>query len=230
MNASRPALNDALRALARADSFVVATLDRLDSLGCSTGNMRTVAEELRDEGVAWRVLSLGGGNVDTSTPMGSMVFTVLAAVVQMEFEMKRERVLDSINRRRAAGSDLGGRQVKISESQLNNSTPPSSPRTFRSRRSRIVRERSTRPRRRRRASPGDLRPRDRSGRRRPGLGSSRPHRTGPLGSGTAPQGLARWMTAWPGGDKPRRPTGVDVANGPRRRRLLVGPRIALRVA
>lgn len=116
-NASRPALDAALRALEHGDTFVVTTLDRL---GRSTGNMLTLAEELRDEGVALRVLNLGGGDVDTSTPMGSMVFTVMAALAQMELEIKRERVLDSVSKRRAAGSDLGGRPRKISESQLKN--------------------------------------------------------------------------------------------------------------
>ena len=49
-----------------------------------------------------------------------MVFTVMAALAQMELEIKRERVLDSVSKRRAAGSDLGGRPRKISESQLKN--------------------------------------------------------------------------------------------------------------
>ena len=116
-NASRPSLDIALRALEHGDTLVVTTLDRL---GRSTGNMLTLAEELRAAGVALRVLNLGGGDVDTSTPMGSMVFTVMAALAQMELEIKRERVLDSVSKRRAAGADLGGRPRKISDSQLNN--------------------------------------------------------------------------------------------------------------
>ncbi|PPG27211.1 recombinase family protein [Pseudoclavibacter sp. RFBB5] len=116
-HASRPALDKALRALEDGDTFVVTTLDRL---GRSTGNMLTLAEELRAEGVALRVLNLGGGDVDTSTPMGSMVFTVMAALAQMELEIKRERVLDSVSKRRAAGANLGGRPRKITDSQLRN--------------------------------------------------------------------------------------------------------------
>ena len=116
-HASRPAFDVALRALQPGDTLVVATLDRL---GRSTSNMLTLAEQLRAEGVALRVLNLGGGDVDTSTPMGSMMFTVMAALAQMELEVKRERVLDSVSKRRAAGADLGGRPRKISESQLRN--------------------------------------------------------------------------------------------------------------
>lgn len=118
-NASRPALDRALHALEPGDTFVVTTLDRL---GRSTGNMLALAEELRTEGVALRVLNLGGGDVDTSTPMGSMVFTVMTALAQMELEIKRERVLDSVSKRRAAGANLGGRPRKITDSQLQSAT------------------------------------------------------------------------------------------------------------
>lgn len=116
-HASRPGLDAALRALESGDTFVITTLDRL---GRSVGNMLTLAEELRTEDIALRVLNLGGGDVNTSTPMGSMVFTVMAALAQMELEIKRERVLDSVSKRRAAGADLGGRPRKITDSQLRN--------------------------------------------------------------------------------------------------------------
>lgn len=41
--------------------------------------------------------------------MGSMVFTVMAALALMELEIERERINDSVSKRRAAGKDLGGR-------------------------------------------------------------------------------------------------------------------------
>jgi DNA invertase Pin-like site-specific DNA recombinase len=43
-----------------------------------------LSEQLRGRGVNLRVLNLGGGNVDTGTPMGGMVFTVMPALAQME--------------------------------------------------------------------------------------------------------------------------------------------------
>ncbi|RFA11681.1 hypothetical protein B7R22_18370 [Subtercola boreus] len=67
------------------------------------------ARSLRDRRADLRVLNLGGGDVDTSSPMGSMLFTVMAALAQMEHDIKRERVTDSIGKHRAAGKDLGGR-------------------------------------------------------------------------------------------------------------------------
>jgi DNA invertase Pin-like site-specific DNA recombinase len=52
--------------------------------------------------------------------MGSMVFTVLAALAQMELEIKRERITDSVAKRRAAGKDLGGRRPTFTDSQIRN--------------------------------------------------------------------------------------------------------------
>lgn len=80
--------------------------------------MLAFADELRGRGAGLRVLNLGGGDVDTSTPMGSMLFTIMAALAQMEHEIKRERVVDSIAKRRAAGHDLGGRPQRITDSQI----------------------------------------------------------------------------------------------------------------
>ena len=115
--ASRPGVDEALETLHEGDTLVITTLDRL---GRSTVNMLGLAEELRARGVILRVLNLGGGNVDTGTPMGSMVFTVMAALAQMELEIKRERINDSVSKRRAAGKDLGGRRQQFSESQIRN--------------------------------------------------------------------------------------------------------------
>ena len=113
--ASRVDLDKALGALHEGDTLVVTTLDRL---GRSTVNMLKLAEEIKASGAGLRVLNLGGGDVDTSTPMGAMVFTVMAALGQMELEIKRERISDSVTKRRAAGKDLGGRRIQFTDSQI----------------------------------------------------------------------------------------------------------------
>ncbi len=113
--ASRPQFDRALEALIDGDTLVITTLDRL---GRSTQNMLAFADELRRRGAGLRVLNLGGGDVDTSTPMGSMLFTIMAALAQMEHEIKRERVTDSVAKRRAAGQDLGGRPQRVTDSQV----------------------------------------------------------------------------------------------------------------
>lgn len=115
--ASRPEFDRALGALIEGDTLVITTLDRL---GRSTQNMLAFADELRARGAGLRVLNLGGGDVDTKTPMGSMLFTIMAALAQMEHEIKRERVIDSVSKRREAGKDLGGRPRRITDSQIRN--------------------------------------------------------------------------------------------------------------
>lgn len=80
--------------------------------------MLALANELRTYGAGLRVLNLSGGDVDTATPMGSMLLTIMAALAQMEHEIKRERVTDSISKRHQAGQDLGGRPRKITDSQI----------------------------------------------------------------------------------------------------------------
>lgn len=114
---SRPAFDKAIAAVEEGDTLVTTTLDRL---GRSTQNMLAFAEALRSRGAGLRVLNLGGGDVDTATPMGSMVFTVMAALAQMELEIKRERITDSVAKRRAAGRDLGGRRQTFTDSQIRN--------------------------------------------------------------------------------------------------------------
>lgn len=111
----RPQFDQALDALMEGDTLVITTLDRL---GRSTQNMLAFADELRSRGAGLRVLNLGGGGVDTASPMGSMLFTIMAALAQMEHEIKRERVTDSIIKRREAGKDLGGRPRRVTDSQI----------------------------------------------------------------------------------------------------------------
>ena len=47
-----------------------------------------------------------------------MLFTIMAALAQMEHEIKSERITDSISKRRAAGKNLGGRPQRITDSQI----------------------------------------------------------------------------------------------------------------
>jgi DNA invertase Pin-like site-specific DNA recombinase len=114
---SRPQFDRAIKAIHEGDTLVVTTLDRL---GRSTQSMLDFAEGLRSRSAGLRVLNLGGGDVDTATPMGSMVFTVMSALAQMELDIKRERITDSVAKRRTTGGNLGGRPQKVSDRQIQN--------------------------------------------------------------------------------------------------------------
>jgi DNA invertase Pin-like site-specific DNA recombinase len=110
------------------DTLIIWTLDRI---GRSTQNMLAFAEEFRGRGAGLRVPNLGG--VDSATPMGSMLFTTMAALGQVEHEIKRERVVDSITKRRETGKNLGGRlriiQIAptVTDSGLHASAQPTVP-------------------------------------------------------------------------------------------------------
>lgn len=85
---------------------MIASLDRL---GRSTQNMLTFAGALRARGVGLRILNLAGGDVDTLPPYGIDGVHRYGCVGTDEYEIKRERVTDSIDKRCAAGKDLDGR-------------------------------------------------------------------------------------------------------------------------
>lgn len=112
----RPALDRCLAALHGGDTLVITTLDRL---GRSTAHMLHLSRELQERGVTLKVLNLGGDSVDTSTPMGKMMFTVMSAIAEMEYDIKRERINDSIAKRKAKGGNLGGRKQQISDDVIN---------------------------------------------------------------------------------------------------------------
>lgn len=111
---SRPALDRALTALEAGDTLVVATLDRL---GRNTTHMLGMADELQERGVNLRVLNLGGESVDTRTPTGRLLLTVLSGIAEMERSIKAERIRDSVAKRRETGGDLGGRPRVATESK-----------------------------------------------------------------------------------------------------------------
>lgn len=113
--ASRPALDAALAALEPGDTLVVTTLDRLCR---STTHMLGLADDLQDRGVNLRVLNLGGEAVDTRTPTGRLLLTIMSGIAEMERAIKVERVRDSVAKRRARGGDLGGRPERFSEGTM----------------------------------------------------------------------------------------------------------------
>ncbi|MCU1584066.1 MAG: invertase [Microbacteriaceae bacterium] len=108
--ASRPQL-DALWNAARAGDIVV--VQSLDRLGRDTRQLLQWADELRATGIHLRILQLG---VDTATPAGAMVFTIVAALAEHERQLLRARVKDGLVAAKARGR-VGGRPASLSEAQ-----------------------------------------------------------------------------------------------------------------
>src|SRR5437667_3099145 len=100
---SRPAL-DRLMKDARGRKFDVVIVARFDRFARSVSHLLRALEEFNHVGINFVSLS---ESVDTSTPMGKMIFTVLGAVAELERNMIKERVHMGISRARKEGKELG---------------------------------------------------------------------------------------------------------------------------
>lgn len=103
MKDSRPALDRLMRD-ARARKFDLVVVARFDRFARSVSHLLRALEEFSHLGVDFVSLSEA---VDTSTPMGKMIFTVLGAVAELERNLIRERVHMGISRARKQGKQLG---------------------------------------------------------------------------------------------------------------------------
>ena len=100
---NRPALARALRALEAGDAegLIVAKLDRLSR------SVRDFVELLdRSQRQRWALVCLDLG-LDTSTPTGRFVSTVIASVSQLERELIGQRTREALAEKRAEGVILG---------------------------------------------------------------------------------------------------------------------------
>jgi DNA invertase Pin-like site-specific DNA recombinase len=100
---SRSALDRLLRD-ARGRRFDVVVVARFDRFARSVSHLLRALEEFNHLGVDFISLSEA---VDTSTPMGKMIFTVLGAVAELERNLIKERVQMGISRARKEGKQLG---------------------------------------------------------------------------------------------------------------------------
>src|SRR6202165_2522440 len=83
------------------DVFVVTKLDRLAR---SITDLMAILQALERKGVAVRILNLG---MDTQTPTGKLMLTVLGGVAQFEREIMLERQREGIAKAKAEGKYKG---------------------------------------------------------------------------------------------------------------------------
>ena len=100
---SRPQLND-LMAAARKRQLDAVIVWRFDRFARSTKHLLLALEEFRSLGIQFISYQ---ENIDTSSPLGQALFTIVSAVAQLERDLIRERVSAGIRNARASGKQLG---------------------------------------------------------------------------------------------------------------------------
>lgn len=100
---SRPEFQEAIEALDKADGLIAAKLDRVARNTKEV--LQLVEDTLEANNKALVLLDL---NIDTSTPIGKMMLTVMAAVASLEREMIKERTQSGRDSNKASGKRIGG--------------------------------------------------------------------------------------------------------------------------
>ncbi len=108
---SRPVFDNLLASLKAGDTLIVWDLDRAFR---STIDAVTQAERLQKRGVGFQIVTL---NVDTATPDGMLVYTVMAAIAEHERKRLGQRTKEGLAAARARGQRLG-RPPKLSDAQV----------------------------------------------------------------------------------------------------------------
>jgi DNA invertase Pin-like site-specific DNA recombinase len=110
----RPAL-DRLMADAYKRRFDVVVVWRFDRFARSVSHLLRALETFQTLGIEFVSLS---EQMDTSTPTGKMVFTVLGAVAELERSLIVERVKAGLRNARAKGKRLGRPPVAVDASRI----------------------------------------------------------------------------------------------------------------
>ena len=82
----------------------VIVVQRFDRFARSTRHLITALEEFQALGIEFISLN---ENIDTSTPLGKAMFTIIGAMAELERNIIRERVMAGLDRARRQGKILG---------------------------------------------------------------------------------------------------------------------------
>ena len=110
----RPEL-DRLMTDARRRRFDIVLVARFDRFARSTKHLVLALEEFNALGIDFVSLN---ESIDTSTPMGKMIFTVIGAVAELERSLIRERVMMGLERARRQGKKLGRPQKLVDRERV----------------------------------------------------------------------------------------------------------------
>lgn len=97
----RPELERVLDWVREGDTLIVTKPDRLAR---STTDLLTIAKQLEGDGVTLRILSM---NVDTATPTGKLMLTILGGIAAFERDLMLERQREGIAKAKSEGKYKG---------------------------------------------------------------------------------------------------------------------------
>ncbi len=92
----------------------VLIITKLDRLGRSTRDLLNIVSQLETKGVQLKVLDQ---NLDTGTPAGRLMFTLLGSIAEFENDLRRERQADGIALAKSRGVHLG-RRARLTDIQI----------------------------------------------------------------------------------------------------------------
>ena len=111
---SRPALNEMMND-AKKRRFDVVLVWRFDRFARSTKHLILALEEFRNLGIDFVSYQ---ENIDTSSPLGSAIFTIISAVAQLERDIIAERVKAGLRRAKENGKKLGRPIAEVSKGEI----------------------------------------------------------------------------------------------------------------
>lgn len=101
---ARAELNAAIDFVREGDTLIVTKIDRLAR---STTDLLNIVRVLEEKSVSLRVLDFGGGALDTASPTGRMLLTLMAAIAEFELSLMKERQKVGVAKAKAEGRYKG---------------------------------------------------------------------------------------------------------------------------
>lgn len=86
----------------------------MDRLARSTLHLTQISEQLNQEGIELVVLDQ---NIDTTTPTGKLLFTMLGAIAEFENTLRKDRVADGVQKAKERGVKFGPK-AKLTPDQI----------------------------------------------------------------------------------------------------------------
>ncbi len=102
--AQRDRLKEALRFVRKGDTLVVTRPDRLAR---STTDLLRIVDDLDRRGVSLIMLSMGGQTIDTRSPTGKLMITMLGAIAEFERGLLLERQREGVAKAKLDGKYKG---------------------------------------------------------------------------------------------------------------------------